>query len=286
MASIKIARYASWFLVLVFLIVNASDAGQTPTTPETIPAYRPKFYPFEAGEKAVYRASWNGLLSVATAEIFTTPKVIDGRKIYEVRIEAKTTKMLDLIWKMRDTIRSTFDADDLEPVHFKFNQRENSRIIDTEARYDATAKRWVVHRQQVGKRTKKYQFDSDNTLDPITAVYMARSVDYKPGDSLYFNVFGGRYRYRLELFVERKERVTLESGESVEAYKVVPRVTKLTKKGYAKRLNDAVVWITADERRVPVKLQSKITFGSVYLELIQDRHGPRSTAVAPTNQPS
>lgn len=278
--------YLSRLLVLAFLLVDASQAGQSPIKPERIPAYQPKFYPFEAGEKAVYRASWNGLVSVATAEIFTTPKVVDGKNVYEVRIEARTTKFLDLIWKMRDTIRSTFAADDLEPVHFRFNQRENSRIIDTEARYDAGAKQWVVHRQQVGKRTKKYQFDSDNTLDPITAVYMARSVDYQVGDRLLFNVFGGRYRYRLELFVDRKEPVTLASGQTIEAYKILPRVTNLMKKGYARRLNDAVVWISADERRVPIKLQSKITFGSVYLELLQDRHGQRSTSATPGKKSS
>ena len=63
--------------------------------PESIPAYQPKHYPFEGGEKEVYRVSWNGMVSVATAEIHTVPAVVDGRKVYQVRVEAKSSPSLD-----------------------------------------------------------------------------------------------------------------------------------------------------------------------------------------------
>jgi hypothetical protein len=277
--------FATLCLAVAFVFGTVLEAGQAMINPQSVPAYQPKFYPFEGGEKAVYRTSWNGMVSVATAEIYTTPTVIDGKKVYQVRVEAKTSKMLDLIWKMRDTITSTFDAKGLAPSQFNFKQRENSKVIDTEARYNEATKRWAVNRHQAGKRPRVYEFDSQNTLDPITAVYLARSVDFKVGDRLYFNVFGGRHRYLLELFVERKEPVELESGRNVEAFKIIPRLQNITKNGYASRLNDATIWISADERRVPVKLSSKISFGSVHMELVQDKHGMQSTAAQP-GQPS
>jgi hypothetical protein len=182
---------------------------------------------------------------------------------------------------MRDTVSSTFDGKALRPSHFRFHQRENSRVINTEARYNDATQRWAVNRQQVGKRAKFYEFDSHNTLDPLTAVYFARSLDFKPGDRLYFKIFGGRYRYLLELHIERKEPLTLESGKTVEAFRIIPRLQNITKRGYAQRLNEAVIWLSADERRIPVKLASKIVFGSVYLELIEDKHAAQSTSVQP-----
>ncbi|HZD42360.1 MAG TPA: DUF3108 domain-containing protein, partial [Terriglobales bacterium] len=117
-----------------------------------------------------------------------------------------------------------------------------------------------------------------HTMDPITAVYLARSVEYEVGDRLYFNVFGGRHRYLLELYVAAKEPVEMESGRVIEAFRIVPRVRNVTKKGYARRFNEAAVWISADERRVPIKMTSKIVFGNVYLELVQDKTGMRSIA--------
>jgi hypothetical protein len=275
----KMNFLAALSIVVTLLAVPVLDGNQVlPIKPEAVPAYQPKYYPFEGGEKAVYRGSWNGLVSVATAEIYTMPTIVGGRQVYNVRVEAKTSMALDLIWKMRDTIHSSFDARALMPSSFSFHQRENSRVIDTEARYDESTKRWAVNRQQVGKRLKSYEFDSQNTLDPLTAVYLARSIDFKIGDRLYFKVFGGRYHYLLELHIERKEPVTLESGKTVEAYKIIPRLQNITKNGYAKRFNEAVIWISADARRIPIKLTSKIVFGSVYLELIEDKHATQSTA--------
>ena len=260
------------------LFGTASEAGEALIKPEAIPAYQPKHFPFDGGEKEVYQATWNGMISVATAEVHTVPAVIDGKKVYQVRVDAKTTAALDLIWRMRDTISSTFEAKGLSPTRFTFNQRENSRVIDTEARFNPTTNQWAVNRQQVGKKTRVYNFDSNNTLDPITAVYLARSTDFKVGDKLYFKVFGGRYQYLLELFVEKKEPVAMKSGKTVEAYRIIPRVQNITKNGYASRLNEATVWISADERRLPVKMSSKIAFGSVQMDLVEYKRPAQSTA--------
>jgi Protein of unknown function (DUF3108) len=274
----KFSMIMGIWVVLGSISGYAGQAGEPMIKPESVPLYQPKILPFEAGETEVYRASWNGMISVATAEVRTVPTVVDGKKVVQVRVEAKTSKVLDLIWKMRDTISSTFDAKGLSPLRYTFNQKENSRVINTDARLDPTSKRWSVNRQQVGKRAKIYEFESQNTLDPITAVYLARSVDFKVGDRLYFKVFGGRYQYLLELFVEKKEPVTLESGKTIEAFRVIPRIQNITKNGYASRLNDATIWLSADERRLPIKLSSKIVFGNVQLELIEDKRGLQSTS--------
>jgi hypothetical protein len=262
-------------LAMGILFMATADAQESTKVPTAVPLYQPKFYPYENGEQASYKASWNGV-PVATAEIQTAPVTVEGKKFYRVRIDAKTSRGLDLIWKMRDTITSTFDAKSLAPSRFVFSQRENSRAIDTEAKFNQASKKWSVNRWQEGKKPTVYDFDSNNTLDPITAVYLARSVDLKIGEKLSFNVFGGRYQYLLELKVEKKEPVELESGAVIETFKVVPRITNLTKKGYAGRMTEAAVWISADERRMPVKLWSKMFAGNVYMELVQDKPGVKS----------
>jgi hypothetical protein len=272
---------------VIFLAISSSPAGQVVATlpaPEKVPVYQPKYYPFDGGEKAVYKASWNGL-PVATAEISTTSHVIDGKKFYTVRVEAKTSAALDLIWKMRDTITSTMEAKALAPSRFTFSQRENRKVIDTEARFDHNAKKWFVHRDE-RRKVKKYEFDQPpNVVDPITAVYLARSQDFKVGDRLYFNIFGGKYRYLLDLEVERREKIQIASG-SVDAFKIVPRIKNLMKQGYAERLNEASVWISADERRIPVMLSSKIFVGNIYIERIEDKVGTQAAEARPPDRSS
>jgi hypothetical protein len=261
-------------LALATLFMAAAHA-QDAVVPVTVPLYQPKYYPYESGEKASYRASWNGV-PVATAEIETTPITVEGKKSYRVRIDAKTSRGLDLIWRMRDTITSVFDAKSLAPSRFVFSQRENSRVIETQAKFNQKANKWAVNRWREGRKPSVYDFDSNNTLDPITAVYLARSIDLNVGEKLFFNVFGGRNQYLLELNVEKKEPVELESGALVQAFKLVPKLTNLTKKGYAGRLKEAAIWVSDDERRIPIKFWSRIFAGNVYMELIQDGTGVQS----------
>lgn len=271
--------------LLLVVSFAGSRAGEAPPNP-SVPAYQPKFQPFEAGESQLYRAHWNGMVSVATAQITTKPAVIDGKKVYQVKVQAKSSRVLDFIWRMRDTITSTFDAKALAPSRFTFAQRENSKVIDTEALYNENSRRWEVNRKERGKKPNVYEFDSQNTLDPITAVYLARSLDFKVGDRLHFKVFGGKYQYLLELRIDAKEPVKLPSGKSVEAYKIIPFVQNLAKDGYATRFNEATVWISADERRLPIKISSKIYVGSIYLELVEDEHGLQSTSAESRRSPS
>jgi hypothetical protein len=192
---------------------------------------------------------------------------------------------LDLFWKMRDTITSTIEAKPLAPTRFTFSQRENLKVIDTEAKFDRTAKKWSVHRDE-RTEVKKYEFDQPpNTIDPITAVYLARSQDFKVGDHLYFNIFGGKYRYLLDLEVERREKVHIASG-SIDAFKIVPRIKNLMKDGYAERVNEGSVWISADERRIPVMLSSRIFVGSIYIERIEDKVGTQAAGAGHPDHPS
>ncbi len=286
MTKLSTRLIALLFFIAAVLAIPVSEAGEATVNLAALPVYQPKFQPFENGEKGLYRAHWNGLFSVATAEITVTPTLLDGKKAYYVKVEAKSSKILDLFWKMRDTITSTFNAQAFAPSRFTFRQRENSKVIDTEALYSEAAKKWSVKRQERGEKDKIYEFDSQNTLDPITTVYLSRSLDFNVGDWLYFKVFGGKYQYLLQLHVASKEPVTMPSGKSVEAYKIIPYIQNITKDGYASRFNEATIWISADERRLPIKMSSKIFVGNIYLELISDQAGLRSTSADTTQPPT
>jgi len=47
---------ATLVLIVCFYKAGAFGAGQTLIKPEAVPVYQPKHFPYEAGEKAVYRA--------------------------------------------------------------------------------------------------------------------------------------------------------------------------------------------------------------------------------------
>lgn len=261
-------RHAAFLLCLLFAISLCFAWGLAADGQEPLQNYKPRFRPFDGSEKAVYQASWLGI-PVASAEIEMQPVLLDGKKSYQVTVQAQSWRYLDLIFKMRDTVESTFDAETLHPRRFFFRQRENRKMIDTTAVIDSATNKWVVHRQE-GKKRKDFEFVSPYTLDPISAVYLARTLDFKVGDRLRLEVFGGKSRYLVTLHVVMRERISVKKGE-FDTYKVVPQVVDLSKSGYAKRVRQAAVWITADEKRSPVKLMSQVFIGSVSIELVEGK---------------
>lgn len=255
-------------LLLILISFPLLQPGSLPALAGAeIQNHEPRPYSSEAGEIAVYEASWNGI-PVASARIQARPLWTNGKKFYQVQIQARTWKYLDLIWKMRDSVESVFEAQTLHPRRFVFRQRENRKRIDTTAVFDPAGKKWSVNRKQ-GDKVKEYEFSSQHTLDPISAVYWVRSQKFNIGDTLRMEVFGGKSRYQVVLEVVGKERITLKDGD-FDAYKIVPQVWNLSKSGYAARVRQATVWISADEKRRPLKVVSQVFIGSVSIEMAHE----------------
>lgn len=260
-------RWRLLFLFLVFgLWVVAVDTDPLSGAEPGRERASPRFNPFDRDERAVYQASWNGI-PVASAVIHAAPTMMEGKKFYRVQIQARSWRYLDLIWRMQDTIESLFDMETLHPRRFIFRQRENRKRIDTTALFDPGTNKWVVHRQQ-GTKLKEYEFISSETFDPISATYLARSLNFAVGDTLVMKVFGGKSRYEVFLDIAARERVSLKRGD-VEAYKIIPRVRNLTSSGYATRMREATVWLSADDQKTLLKLTSQVFIGSVSIELVE-----------------
>ena len=270
LAEASTRRWAAFLFCLFFLIPISlfSAEGLAPDGQEPLQNYQPRFRPFDGGEKAVYEASWFGI-PMASAEIELKPVVLDGKKFYQVTVQAQSWRYLDLIFKMRDTVESLFDAETLHPRRFFFRQRENRKMIDTTAVVDSATNKWVVHRQE-GKKPKNFEFVSPYTLDPISASYLSRSLDFKVGDRLRLEVFGGKSRYLVTLDVVARERIWVRKSE-IDAYKIVPQLSDLSRTGYASRMRQATVWISADEKRTPLRVVSQVFIGSLNIEMAEGK---------------
>lgn len=222
-------------------------------------------------ESSVYQASWNGI-PVASAEMRAVPFSQDGKAFYRVQVEAKTWRYLDWLWKMRDSMESTFEAGAAQPGSFLLQRRENRKKIDVAARFEPGTKKWTVRLQEKGK-PKEYEFASAESYDPLSAFYVVRGLDFKEGASRQFEILSGRSRYLMRLNVVGRERISVRAGQ-FDAYKLEVRVTGLGGSGPRGKARRAAAWISADGQGLALRMESRIFFGSVSIEMIQgERRG-------------
>ena len=252
-------------------------------------AYQPQETNFPRGSYE-YQVAWQGVpVGSASIRIGTTYR--GGKKMLDVEGTARSTKVVGVFYALRHRSESIFSAHDLKPIEFTSQQTENSRFTNVAVTFspDGLIRSKIV-KGKVNSQGKSEEvvFKSENaTFDPITAAFLARSLPINPAEDLSFDIFNGQHRYLISFHVVGREKINV-AGKDYDAFKVEPRVKKLTDTQGEKRLRKAYLWVSADGSREVLKLESEVFFGSVSAKLVRfvPDTSPETTAGSRLERPS
>ncbi|MEM7111763.1 MAG: DUF3108 domain-containing protein, partial [Chloroflexota bacterium] len=117
---------------------------------------------------------------------------------------------------------------------------------------------------------KTYETDPE-AQDVLSALYYVRTLDLEPGTSTTFRVHADEKNVDMELKVHGRERVKTDAG-TFDCLVVEPYIL-LDSGLYDSKKGKLVMYLTDDERKMPVKFKIKVTFGSIVLSLTEMREG-------------
>ncbi len=100
--------------------------------------------------------------------------------------------------------------------------------------------------------------------DPMGAIYYFRSLPLKLGDVVKITIFDGKRLRPMAIKVNRVVRIKVAAG-TYECLELVP--TPLDDRPMTKVKGILALWLSNDERRLPVILEQKTTFGTMVLKL-------------------
>ncbi len=230
-----------------------------------IPTYAPAPIPFHRGEQLVYRASWIGI-PAATAEL-----VLDADRndpaLLTAEVSIRTNRFTDRLYRIRDYLRESLGAESLRPATVYTRQREGRRRDDFNVTFNPFDHIvTMVRHYPRGVQTR--EFLSANPAGPISGALMALVQPLKVGDSLRFDTFISLNRYVFELNVVGRERISTPLGE-FDAFRVVPSVAYVSDGKIRDQAHRTTIWVSADARRLPLRIQSAVFIGSVRIELVK-----------------
>lgn len=232
--------------------------------PTYIPLKEVKRLAFSPGETLRFRFGWNGL---PAAELWTqTSRQQAGQhRIIRQHGVLRTLPHVAWLYPVEDEVEALLDERTLEPRHYRFLQNENGRRTETIV--------WIEGDAFVGKRIVRgtvfpVQATREGSYDPVTFAYLARSVPLEPGNAYDFLVFDGKYHHRVTFHVETREIVNVAAGRFA-ALRIRPTIENLTRSGLPRKMKAARLWVSDDDRRIPVKAWSEVFFGRVYGELVE-----------------
>jgi hypothetical protein len=230
-----------------------------------VPSYSPGPMPYHPGQQLIYQASWIGI-PAAGGKVVLNANYGDPTRL-SAEIWISTNRLTDKLYKMRDYLREDFSANSLKPAEMNIRQNEGRRHDTFKVTFD--------HRDHVvtlikhgprGQQTRK--FLSYNPSGPVSGAMMALSQPLEAGDSLSFDAFSGTTRYIFELKVIRRERIGTPLGE-FDAFRIVPSVTYLSDGKINDEVQDTTLWVSADARRLPLRIESAVFIGSVRIDLVK-----------------
>jgi hypothetical protein len=160
-----------------------------------------------------------------------------------------------LMFHVNDRYDSWFDTASLVSLHHVQHIDESNNSADRT--YDFYPERKVYVRNGV---------ENPSVADPLdegSFVYFMRSVPLEVGKTYEFNRYYHLDRNPVIIQVVRKERIKVPAGE-FDAIVVKPIIKS---KGLFSENGQAEVWFSDDSTRTLLRLKSKLSFGTLYLEL-------------------
>jgi hypothetical protein len=231
-----------------------------------VPAYNAGPIPFHDGEQLIYQASWAGIPAAqARLEFHKQQNKDPQRWLGEIWIE--TNAFADLFYKMRDYMKESMAADTLHSSGVYLVQHEKSRLNYYDVTMDRPAQ-LVTMTKKNHKGTQSKEYSASDPWGPISGATMALTQTFAPGKTYAFDVFSGSQRYVFAFVVDRREKIHLDLGD-FDAWKVVPDVWYVSDGQLRSEARNTVLWISADERHLPLRIQAQAYIGYVRADLIK-----------------
>jgi hypothetical protein len=243
-----------------FALISALIIGHI--TPMTLSA-QDKSFPFAAGEKLIFSLKWS-FVPVGQAVLEVAPMTtVAGVSANHFIMHAKTNNFADVFYKVRDRVEGYTDRKMTHSVLYKKKQREGQTKRDVVVRFDWKKKE--VHYSTLTEKSTPVPV-LDGTFDPLSAFYYARLYDPEKYSVIKRPITDGKKCVMGKIEVVGREKIEV-NGIIYDTYLVMPELKHVG--GVFKKSKNAKIWlwITADHRRILVKIKSKVIVGSFVGEL-------------------
>jgi hypothetical protein len=220
--------------------------------------------PFHVGEKITFEVRWSYILAgEATLELLPATK-IDGQDSYHILLTASTSEFADIFYKVRDDIESYIDMNvDHSLMYIQIHHARSGR--DTRVDFDWEKKQAMYSR--IGSDKKAVPISvPEGTFDPLSVFYAFRLCNLKEREEISIPVTDGKKVIAGKAYVVKRE--VIQIGEvKYDTFLVEPELGEIG--GVFEKSKDAKlqIWVTADNRHVPVRIKSKVAVGSFVAEM-------------------
>lgn len=249
------------FVLFPIMILNFSLISVADKVP------RGREIPFQPGEKLTYKGTW-GIIPAGELTLEVLPKeTINGIETYHFVMITKTSAVVDLIYKIRERQDSYVDTGMTHSIFYK-KKTESQHPRDESINFNW--EKLEATYTNFGHSKLPIRVVS-GTFDPLALFYALRLRNLKENSEIHMPVTDGN-NVSIEVMVNIGKRDVIEvEGKMYDTIEITPnmemldKLKKVVKKSDHPRLK---VWVTADEKKIPIKIRTKVGIISFDFDLV------------------
>jgi hypothetical protein len=229
---------------------------------------RPIVDPFRVGEQVKHRVKYFKV-SAADLTFEVKPFVnVNGVKSYQFLTAIKTMSLFESFYAVDDHVVTLVDYETLLPSVFSLHVKETGQIKEARSFFDHQKNRATYWEKKVteknGVQEKRQEWDLLPYAQNIfSAVFYMRNFHWEVGTENAFVVSDDEKNLVFKAKAIRKETLNTEAG-TFEAIVLKPEVTLKEK---FQPIGDVFIWISNDERKYILRIETKIKIGTLVSEV-------------------
>ncbi len=206
--------------------------------------------PFHAGERLAFSVKFGvipaGRLTLEVTDETVTPQ---GDTLLEFQMEARTRGLFNAVFRVHDRIRSRVVVPPFASLEYEKHLEEGRYRAHRRILYDPVHQ-WALYENGDTLPTPP------GALDPLALYYYLRTLPLTAGETLRVPYHVDRESTWLRIYVDHQK--TFRGRGPVWILR-----SDLKASGILKQGGDFVLWLSDDARRLPLKLQTALSFGSM-----------------------
>ncbi len=220
--------------------------------------------PFYPGEKLTFQLKWM-FIPAGEAVLEVLPiETINKVKVYHFLLTAKTNSFIDNFYKVRDRMDAYADIEMTRSILYKKQQHEGRTNRNVTVNFN-----W--EKNEAGYTTLKDKKAPvklmSGSFDPLSAFYYIRFFNLKENIVIERPVTDGKKCVMGKVSVIKKE-ISKIGKEKYPSFLIEPELKNVGGVFEKSRNAKIELWVTADKKRIPVKIKSKVVVGSFVGELV------------------
>jgi len=247
------------YFILIFLLTGLFHSYPVKAQSEFCGITNGSFKPGESITLKVYYRLSGVYVGAGEATFNCLLEKLGGKDVYHVIGEGKTYRAYDWFFKVRDRYESYIDTASMRPLKFVRNVNEGGYKIYNHVTFDQT--------QHIATSTNGTFKVPECVQDVISAVFYARNINfdkYKVNDKIPFTMFLDDQVYNIYIRYLGKEVIDTRYGK-FRAIRFKPLLIKGTMFEGGEQMD---VWVSDDPNKVPLRIQSAISVGSIVVDMI------------------